>query len=271
MTASIQSTIDQLIDSLAMLPTVRAVGLSGGSRPFPEPGAGDIDLFLYCRAIPTPEERRRLLAALGAAVTDITVGRISGGHWGQGDCCTLAGVETWLLYFTQAEAELELTETLAGKHPGQVGGYYPLGRCAMWQSLRALYDPDGFLASLRARLAEYPPALAQTVLAYHLSALQDVEDLERAVRRSDVFFYHFAFEPALDHYLQALFALNRTFFPSRKRSEEYLRGFARQPLNCAERLKEVIAWGGSPDTLVQSYTVWQGLVEELGQIALNGG
>jgi hypothetical protein len=126
-----------------------------------------------------------------------------------------------------------------------------------------LYDRDGFLSSLKARLAAYPAALARTLIDYHLGALDDAEDLERAVTRQDVLFYHYALDIAIDHFLQALFALNARYFPSRKRSVQHIRGFARVPVACEERLLRVLASGGRPAGIGESYATWRGLVDEL--------
>jgi hypothetical protein len=67
----------------------------------------------------------------------------------------------------------------------------------------------------------------------------------------------------LDHFLQALFALNREYFPSRKRSELYLQTFKVKPPGCETRLREVVALGGNAETLDQAYPAWQGLVQDL--------
>jgi len=153
---------------------------------------------------------------------------------------------------------------LSGQYLGRLDSYYyPIGRCAMWKAMRIFYDPDGFLQSFQQRLEEYPATLAQPVINHHLDALEDVEDLERAVGRKDVFFYHFALDLALDHFLQALFAMNREYFPSRKRSDIYLRGFKLKPSECEQRLQKVIAFGGNAKTLEESYEVWNSLVHDL--------
>jgi hypothetical protein len=261
---TIEIAINKLVGALARHDLIRAIGLSGGERPFPEPGEGDIDLFVYCTEIPAKDERQALLTSLREETGQVEIGKLTSGHWGQGDCLSIAGVETWLLYFTVAEARLELDEVLARKYPGRLDSYYyPIGRCAMWRTMQALYDPDGILASFKQRLAEYPQELALAVIDHHLNALDDVEDLERAVGRKDVFFFHFALDLALDHFLQALFALNREYFPSRKRSETYLRGFKVKPKECEQRLRQVIALGGSAGTLEQSYQLWNSLTHDL--------
>jgi hypothetical protein len=261
---NIEMGINELVDAIKSAHWVRAIGLSGGERPFPEPGDGDIDLFVYCYEIPIKSQRYELLSMLHGSIDPIDVGRLEGGHWGQGDCCYIAGVETWLLYFTVVEARTELEDILAGKYPGRVDNYYyPLGRCAMWKTIRVLYDPDGILQAFKTRLEEYPVRLMKTVIDHHLAALEDVEDLERAGQRKDVFFYHFALDLALDHFLQILFALNKTYFPSRKRSGQYIQGFQLKPVDCEQRLQRVIAWGGEADTLGESFAVWQDLVQGL--------
>jgi len=93
--------------------------------------------------------------------------------------------------------------------------------------------------------------------------LGDREDLERAVVRKDVLFYHFALDLALDHYLQALFAVNRTYFPSRKRSLSFIDKFIVKPHGCNERLLEIIRLGGYPDGINESYNLFSDMVNEL--------
>jgi len=205
-----------------------------------------------------------MLMSLEEELEQIAIGKLERGHWGEGDFFLLAGVETWLLYFTIAEAHAELDAIVDGQFLGRLDGYYyPVGRCAMWKAMRVFYDPDGFLQSIKRRLEEYPQNLASAILNHHLAALEDVEDLERAVQRKDVFFFHFAMDLALDHLLQALFALNQEYFPSRKRSESYLRKFKVKPAECEERLRTVIALGGSAETLEQSYRIWNRLALDL--------
>lgn len=133
--------------------------------------------------------------------------------------------------------------------------------------MRALYDPDGVLQSFKQCLAPYPQGLQAALVRHHLEALEDVEDLERAVGRKDVFFFHFALDLALDHFFQALFALNREYFPSRKRSETYVRGFKIKPAECEQRLRQVVMFGANPETLAQAYELWKGLVQDLKALA----
>jgi hypothetical protein len=264
MTNPVEDAVQRLVDSIAADPAVRAVGWSGSERTLPQPGEGDIDLFIYCTQIPQVNQRREMLASLREDVEPFDVGAAESKHWGQADRCCVSGIETWLLFFTVAAARTELEEILAGQYLGRVDNdFYPLGRCAMWSTMRAKYDPDGVLQAFKDAVEIYPPQLAEAVLKHHLEALEDVEDLDRATYRRDILFYHFALDLALDHFLQALFALNKVYFPSRKRSEEFIERFPVKPVDCTHRLRQAIAWGSNPETLAHSHQTWQGLVREL--------
>ena len=264
MSVVLLSTFSELIRRLSALPNVQSIGRSGG-RPLPaKPSDGDIDVFLYCDSIPPTEARRVALHEMGTKFTDIKMDAIGGGRWGVGDLVYIGGFETWLMYFTLEQATAEVDAVLAGQQPGREGSYfYPTGRCAMYLKMEILCDKTGFLAGMKEYLSVYPENLAHSISKVHMDALGDTEDLERAVTRRDVLFYHFALDLALDHFLQALFAMNRVFFPSRKRSMEHIHEFKVKPERCEERLLEVLRLGGSPEGIGQSYQMWKELVLEL--------
>jgi hypothetical protein len=96
-----------------------------------------------------------------------------------------------------------------------------------------------------------------------LDELKDTEDLERAVVRKDVLFYHFAIDIAIDHFLQSLFAINRAYFPSRKRTLDFIKNFNIKPEGCTEKLLQVIKLGGFTEGIEQSFALWSNMVNEL--------
>src|SRR5574339_568590 len=116
MSNHIEAALQELVRALAEHTSIRAIGLSGGEQPLPAPGEADIDLFVYCTEIPSQNERKKLLMSFGEGVEQIEIGKLESGHWGQGDCFLLKGIETWLLYFTVAEARAELESILDGRH-----------------------------------------------------------------------------------------------------------------------------------------------------------
>ncbi len=264
--------VRRLVERIAGVPGVDAIGISGGIAALPQAGEGDIDLFIYCDFIPEIAMRQSVMAELDGRLTDSRTGVFTGGNWGSGDFTRIDGIETWLMYFTKTEALREVQEVLDGRHPDRTGsGFYPIGRCAMLRNMTALHDRSGFLAELKASLQDYPESLAAKMITHHQSELEDTEDFERAVTRQDVFFYHATLDTALDHFLQVLFSLNRTFFPSRKRSREYIEAFHVKPNNCAERLLAVIRLGGRPEGVRESYDLWVELVEDLKELTLKAG
>lgn len=263
---TIEAQIKILINTLKANLQIRAVGLSGDKYCLSNPDGGDIDLFVYCSKIPDKKERFNLLSTL-SFINNFQVEKLGGGYWGKGDCCLIQGIEVWILYFAVEDTIDELNKILTGDYQWRLNNYfYPLGRLAMWKKMTVFYDPDGILTSFKDRLSIYPETLAHKVIKFHIEALADNEDLERAVNRKDIFFYHFALDLALDHFLQVLFALNNTFFPSRKRSMEYIQGFEIKPRNCENRLTQVILKGATSDTLGESYQIWSDLMKELGTI-----
>lgn len=256
--------LKSLINAVASMEWVQAIGISGTIDPLPKAGDGDIDIFIYCTEIPEEGQRRDILHRLEPSICAVKTSVFAGGHWGTGDYTKIDGVETWLMYFTTEEVLLEMDETLTGSKPGREDGYfYPVARLAMLKNINVMYDKAGFLQGIKSRLCVYPQEFASKMMAYHLEGLQDEEDLLRAVTREDALFYHFALEPMLDHLLMALFALNREYFPSRKRSLEHIRRFAIKPADCEGRLLEMVKLGGEGKRLKESLTIFKQLASEI--------
>lgn len=264
MTYSTERTLQLLIDKISMIQEVQSIGISGSKSPLPEAGSGDIDIFIYCDKIPVLEKRESIINELGEILQNSKINIFQAGHWGTGDLAHIYGVETWLMYFTIDETLNDVKAILNGEYPDKLDNYYyPIGRCAMLKNINVLYDKNGFLNSLKVKLSEYPDKLSDILVKYHLNELDDVEDLERAVNRKDVLFYHFALDIAMDHFLQGLFAANKIYFPSRKRTLDYIGNFSIKPALCSEKLLEIIKLGSCPESISQSYGLWTSLINEL--------
>ncbi len=259
-----ENILKRLIDAVAIMEQVQAIGISGTIKPLPKAGEGDIDIFIYCTDIPGEAQRRAMLDRFGMILDGSKIGVFAGGHWGVGDYTEINGVETWLMYFTMDEASCEIEDILGGSKPGRADGYFfPVARLAMLKNMNIMFERDGFLQSIKDRLAVYPEELAKKSIVYHLEQLDDAEDLLRAVTREDPLFYHFALEPMLDHLLMALFALNREYFPSRKRSLEYIQKFNSKPEDCGKRLLEMVRLGGEGKRLRESFELFRQLAGEI--------
>jgi len=256
--------LNLLTDRISSIGEVQSIGISGSKAPLPKAGEGDIDIFIYCDKIPGLETRQTVLSQFGELLQEVKINVFDGGHWGIGDFAHINGIETWLMYFTVDETLRDLDSILNGDYPDKLDNYYyPIGRCAMLKNISILYDKNSFLSSLTKRLLKYPDKLSTRLAGYHLDELEDNEDLERAVMRKDVLFYHFALDIAIDHFLQALFAINRIYFPSRKRTLELINSFDRMPERCGERLLEVVKLGGCTEGIGKSYELWCKLIDEI--------
>lgn len=265
----IQEIFDKLIEQIAEIESVSAIGLSGKIKPFPEPGKGDFDIFIYCKDIPDEQIRKTCLKTLENNIKNVKMSVFCNEAWGLSDYCTIEGIDTWLMFFNNNDVEKNLQEIVQGKYLNRVDNYYyPIGRLGMLKNLTILHDEDGFLRDIKRILDLYPKALKESMIAYNFEALDDVEDLLRAIDRKDVLFYHFAIDIALDNFLLALFAMNETYFPSRKRSLQYIEKFEKKPNRCSERLLSIIQNGANAETLRNSYEEFRELCNELKQFLI---
>jgi hypothetical protein len=254
--------LKKLIDSVAYIENVTAIGKSG-ELDLPADRDADIDLYIFCRHIPSFMKRK--LAVEVSGVADKTeYGKFGGVFWGTVDFAECDGVEIYLMYFTEKQINDEINSVLRGERREKEDGYfYPTGRCAAMLSMHPFYEKNGYITGMKELLSVYPEELSLELFNYHIRKANDREDFKRAVSRGDVLFYHATLEAAIDHFLQALFALNKCFFPSRKRTPEYIESFETQPVECMERLYRVIELSAKPESLRDSYIIWLGLYEEL--------
>lgn len=256
--------IDALIGNISKIDEVQSIGISGSKISLPKVGEGDIDIFIYCDMIPNLEKRQAIINQLDKHIQKSKINIFDGGHWGTGDFVLINGIETWLMYFTVCETLTNVESILNGEYPDKLDNYYyPIGRCAMLKNINILCDKNNFLDDLKKRLSNYPYKLKKILVQYHLDELEDTEDLQRAVVRKDVLFYHFAIDIAIDHFLQALFSINEIYFPSRKRTLDFIEHFNIKPERCDEKLLEVIKLGSFSETINKSFKIWCNMVNEL--------
>lgn len=256
-----------LINAVSRINEVVSIGKSGG-KELPDTNESDIDIFVFCNSIPSKETRQVAISTLGSIISESKISDYEGRFWGTCDFVTMNGVEICLMYFTTNKINAEIESILHGERIDKEDNYfYPTGRCATMLSMYILYDKTGYINSIKEKLSVYPSDLSKKIIAYHICRINDIEDFERALLRNDVLFYHFVLENALDHFLQVLFAVNKCYFPSRKRSLQFIDAFPIKPLDCSEKLLQVIAFGGIPESLSQSYCIWESLCNELEKLS----
>ncbi|MDD7643442.1 MAG: hypothetical protein PUK75_13425 [bacterium] len=82
----------------------------------------------------------------------------------------------------------------------------------------------------------------------------------------EVLFYHQVVEEFLDHFLQALYAKNRRYLPSRKRTDSAIAAFELKPQNCYERLLQIVRLGSNENTIDDSIEELRKLCKELKEL-----
>ena len=256
-----------LIRFISEIDDVLSIGKSGGSE-LPENGESDIDIYIFCNRIPEISKRREAVEKLDDKISiKAAYSDSAGKFWGTIDFINMEKTEICLMYFTDSYMDNEIEFVLNGTRLDKEAGiFYPTGRCATMLSIHALYDKSCYIAKMKERLAVYPNDLSEKMFNYHVEKIIDEENFERAVLRNDILFYHETVENAIDHFLQALFALNKSFMPSRKRTMQYINSFKKKPANCIERLLQVIELGAKAETLHRSYVIINSLYNELNNL-----
>ena len=263
---SIEQIFKRLFTAAISLPSVRAIGKTGGSQ-IPVDPESDVDLFVFCEQIPPKKLRETAFSSLNGSIAVDRLGDYEDVHWGLVDSLRIGDLEVSLMFFTIDTFSNSLEEILRGERLDREANYfYPTGRCASILGMHAFYDPARYLENWKNRLLIYPESLAQALILHHAARMDDEEDFERAVRRGDTLFFHATLDLAIDHFLQALFALNRVYFPSRKRTIQFIDSFPKKPNSCDLRIQNIVKLGASAETLRRSYQLWKELCDELNML-----
>lgn len=249
---NVMQTKDRLVGEISKCNEVKGIAQTGDINAILVPGKSDIDLFVLCTEIPEKKERERIYVSFAGEYSECTMNVCNGGMWGYGDILVIDEIEVMPMYFTVKEMKEYLEETLQGKHLGMTGGFYPTGRLSSVETIHILYEEDSVWSEMKAMVKKYPPELFHKLFQYHISRVLNEEDLGRAILRKEVLFYHQVLENSLDHLLQALYALNHTYFPSRKRIEGYIRKFENKPEHCYDRLLRILELAAYSDTIEES-------------------
>ena len=113
-----EEKIRQLGERVGTLNGVRGVAVT--SLEVPAPGEGDVDMMVYCAAVPPASERKALYTG--------EIPLFSGTRWGEGDRVMLEGVEVYVMYFTMDQAREDIATIQSGERiPWESGGFYITG------------------------------------------------------------------------------------------------------------------------------------------------
>ena len=263
MCKSSKEVFSLLIDTISKNDLIQSIGKTG-TKELPQNNDIDVDIFIFSEQVPNFTNREKMYINIEKYLNGIEVNEQESKHWGFVDFLKINEIEVCLMYFSVTNINEEIVSLLNGERLEKESNYfYPIGRCATIKTLNILYDKNNFLNNLQKQLTIYPDELYKKSIEYHLPKINDKEDFGRAIIRKDVLFYHFVLDIALDHFLQLLFTTNKCFFPSRKKTLECINSFNIIPINCANRILEVLTLGGKENELIESYKVWEKLCNDL--------
>ena len=257
---------DSLVCELSKNDKIKGIAQTGDMNADLIPGYSDIDIFVLCTTIPTEAERKSVYIKYSTKYSECLMKVCNGGKWGYGDILIIDGIDVMFMYFTIEEMDQYLDEVLSGKHLDREGGFYPTGRLSSVESINILYESNAVWTSMKEKVKKHPIDLFEKLFYFHISKILDDEDLGRVILRKEVMFYHSVLESSLDHLLQALFAINFMYFPSRKRSEQYINDFKNKPDDCYVRLIHIVENSISCETIGKSVEELKNITSEISRI-----
>lgn len=257
---------NRLVEEIAKCDEILGVGQTGDMHAPLIAGKSDIDLFVLCDHIPEAGRRISLYKPLNGLYDRLEMEVCSGGVWGSGDVFCVHGIEVMPMYFSAAEMRKYVDEVLEGKRLEKEGSFYPVGRLASIETIHVLWEKNNAWTDIADKVRTYPQEFFDRWYSSEAGRMMDEEDLGRAQLRHEVLFYHQVVEEFLDHFLQALYAKNGRYFPSRKRTEGAIAGFARKPQDCYNRLLKIVNLGGRESTMDDSIEELRSLCKELREL-----
>ncbi|MGF6310836.1 hypothetical protein ABIB82_004811 [Bradyrhizobium sp. i1.8.4] len=241
--------LERVIPVLADVPGVAAIVLGGSRARGTAHEASDHDLGLYYRDGATPDIDR-LRAAVTSLVDDPAAVHVTPvGEWGPwiigGAWLTIGGRKVDLLY----RSIEQVTDVIDTCRNGEISMYYQPGHphgfgSAIWMGevalCRALHDPDGLVAALKAKTAPYPPALRDALVRrFQWEILFSIENAELALPRDDSTHIAGCAYRALACMAQVLFALNGQYLINEKGAPAQAANFPVTVRDLAERVAVV--------------------------------
>lgn len=256
----------KLVKEISNCEEILGIGQTGDLNAPLIAGQGDIDMFIICKNVPDYDERISLYKPLEGLYDKLEMEVCSGGVWGYGDQFYVNGIDIMPMYFPVEDMQRYVEEILAGEHLEKEGGFYPIGRLASIETIHVLWEKNQAWTDIIHKVKTYPQELFDKWYSSESCRMINEEDLGRAGLRHEVLFYHQVLEEFLDHFLQALYAKNRRYFPSRKRTESAIASFERNPQNCYERLLRIVKLGSDENTIDDSIEELQRIGKELKEL-----
>ena len=243
---------NKLVTVLSSCDRIKGIGQTGSMDIQLIPGKSDIDLFVLCSEVPPKEERMLWYQGIQNEKFDLQMEVCNGGQWGYGDILVVDEIDVMPMYFTIKEMHDYLKEVLECKHLEKEGRFYPVGRVASIATIHILNEKENAWTNLKNMVNQKPNTFFQRWYENEICQVLDEEDLGRSELRKEVLFFHQVLENSLDHLLQAVYDINKCYFPSRKRTMPAIDEFQYKPVDCFERLIRIVQNGSREETMDQA-------------------
>ncbi|MBW3571741.1 MAG: DUF4037 domain-containing protein [Gemmatimonadetes bacterium] len=273
--------LDPLVHRL--LPLVRGFGegpcgiaLGGSWAKGVADEHSDLDLYLFCNAVQPPAHREAMVAREFGPAADPR-------SWGADvpfeECGTdwMAGsvrVECWMRNAGDVERTIDacgqgtFARTLS---VWAVMGFFSYVALSDVRAMDILEDPDGRLARWKSLVDPYPEPLRAAVLTRFVAEAAfwpRNPHYASAVERADSIYTSAIVQQTVHAVLQAVFALNREYFPGEKKLAGALGALRSQPAATAARLDGILFPGAaSVDMLRAQRRALTELVDEVAALA----
>jgi predicted nucleotidyltransferase len=266
-----------IVASLAGVRGLDAIALGGSHARGTHTPQSDLDIGLYYReAQPfSVSDVRKIAAGLSKSGSPIVTEFyewgpfVNGGAWIDNAVCKID-----FLYRNLDQLERIVGGALEGVWTHSFDQQPPFGFRSVTivgeiQCCKPLHDPPDILSGLKSAVAIYPPKLKMRIVQdtlwcaefsfQHAKDFAKAGDVPNAVGCMTRIF----------HYLvQALFALNETYFVNDKRVLTEIEGFRIRPADFERRISAIMAApGGDPETLAASLQSLRALFAETVAIA----
>lgn len=249
-----RETVAELARRLCAIPGVAALALGGSYARGVARSDSDVDLGVYYREnAPFSIAAVRAVAAEFQRQGEVVVtdfyewgAWVNGGAWIDSDAGRID-----LLYRSVEHVERVIEAACAGEPVWDYAqqpsyGFHSVIYLAETRVCVPLFDPEGVLVALKARVAAYPSPLRAAIVQRRLwSAEFTLRQTHGHAARGDVYNVAGCLTRMAGDLTQALFALNEELFISDKGALARIDAFATRPRDYAARLAALLAAPGA--------------------------
>jgi hypothetical protein len=264
--------IDEIVADLSAVDGIVAIVLGGSWASGRQRSDSDVDLGLCYRASrPLDIEAVRAIARRLNDTPDPVVTEIGGwGRWVNGGAwLTVNGQRVDFIYRDLDFMTSTIDDCLAGRGQSDYWQQSPFGfhsqiYCAEATCCYPLYDPEGVIATLKERVAVYPETMKRrNVNAWLWGAGFTLVGVKHTPDRGEAYLVAGCLTRAATELIQALYAINETYFMNDKYVYRDIAQFRLAPADFMARVDALMGGDNSPSDLQRRVDLAAQLREEV--------